>query len=75
MDCMEADYDKPFFTNYVTLLLCLILPKHSWRKKIAFGNKYYEVIKQKLSFFDLTMYRRFGTRKVRLSSQRTWWKY
>ena len=47
---------KPTTTNtssktYVTLLLGLILPKHSRTKKIAFGNKHYGVRKEKSSFF------------------------
>ena len=45
---METNHDELL---YVTLLLGLILPKHSRTKKIAFGNKYKEVMKQKLSFF------------------------
>ena len=32
-------------------------------KKNAFGNKYYEVMKEKLKFLEMIMYR-FGTRKV-----------
>ena len=32
------DHNELLSTNYVTLLLGLILPKHSWTKKIAFGN-------------------------------------
>ena len=52
------------FTNHVTFLLSLILPKSSWTKKIAFENKYYGVMKQKLSFLGIMTYRRFGARKV-----------
>ena len=68
---METIHNEPLFKNHVTLLFGLILPKRSWTKKIAFGNKYYGVMKQKLSFFNIMMYRRFVPRKLRLSSQRT----
>ena len=64
------NHDEPHFTNHVTLLLSLILPKRSWIKKIAFGNKYYGVMEENLSFLDIVMYRRLGARKGRLSSQR-----
>ena len=69
MGCIKTAHDEPLFTNHVILLLSLILPKCSWSKKIAFGNKYYGEMKQKLSFWDKIMYRRSGARK-RLSSQR-----
>ena len=46
---MESDHDEPF-SNHVTSLLGLILPKLSWTKKITFRNKYNGVIKEKLSF-------------------------
>ena len=53
-----------------TLLVSLILPKCSWPKKITFENKYYRVMKQKKKLsFDIMMDQRFGTKKVRLSSQ------
>ena len=45
MGCVESDLDEPLFTNHVTLLLGLFLPKYSFSKKIAFVNKYYGVIK------------------------------
>ena len=67
MDCMESDHNKPLFTNHVTSLLGLILPKRSWTKKITFGNQNYGVMKEKFSFLDM-MYRGVGTRKKRLSS-------
>ena len=60
MDCMESNCDKPDFTNHGTLLLCLILSKCSSTKKIAFGNKYYRVMKRKLSFLDMMVYRRLA---------------
>ena len=41
------------------------MPK--WTKKIAFENKYYGMVKIKLCFWGIMMYR-FLTRKVRLSS-------
>ena len=63
MGCIEADYDEPLFENHVILLLGLILLKCSWTKKIAFGNKYYGVMKEKLSFLDKIMSRRFSARK------------
>ena len=69
--CMETNHDKFLFNNHATLLLSLILPKCSWTKKIAFRNMYYDVMKQKVSSLDIMVHRRFGTRKVRLSSQRT----
>ena len=55
MGCMESDNDEFLITNHVTLLFDLILPKRSRTKKITFGNKYYGVMKQKLSW-------RFGAR-------------
>ena len=69
---METYHNKPLFTNHVTLLLGLILPKHSWIKKIVFGNKYYGVMKEKLSFLDIMM-NRFGARKVRLGYKYDGW--
>ena len=45
-------HDEAFFTSHVILLFGLILPKRSWTKAINFGNKYYGVMKQKLSFLD-----------------------
>ena len=62
---METNYDEPHFTSHVSLLLVLILPKHSWTKKEI------EEMKEKLSFLVVMMDRRFGKRTVRLSSQRT----
>ena len=35
---MESDHDEPLFTNNVTLLLDLILPKHFWKKKLLLGT-------------------------------------
>ena len=55
---MESDHDELFFTDYVTLLLSLILLKRSWTKKITIGNKNLDVRKQKLGFFDIMMDRR-----------------
>ena len=47
MSYIETDYDKLLYTNG------LIMLKRYWIKKVAFGNKYYEMIKQKLGFFGL----------------------
>ena len=38
MNFMETDHDKTLFTNRVTLLLDLILPKRPRTKKVAFGS-------------------------------------
>ena len=57
------------------------LPKHSWTKKIAFRNKYYGELKQKLSFLDLIMYRRFSAKKFGFPTKehsadiKTWWQF
>ena len=66
MGCMESNHYESLFLNYVKLLLGLILPKRSWTKQIDFGQKYYGVMKEK--FFDIIRNRRFGTRKVRHST-------
>ena len=63
---MEINHDEPLFISHLTMLLSLILPK-----KIDFANKYYRGIKENLSFLDITIYRRFGKRKIGLFSQRT----
>ena len=68
MGWIDTGHDEPLFTNDVTLLLASILPKRSWTEKIAFGNKYYEVMKRKLNILDIMMYREFGARKARLST-------
>ena len=52
MGYMETYNDEK---NLISLLLCLILPKSSWTKKITFGNKYHRVMKGKLNFLDLMM--------------------
>ena len=72
---MEIDPDEPLFTNHITLLLGLILPKHSWTKKMLLRKKCYGMMKEKLSFLDIMMYRKFGARKVWLSSQRTQYQH
>ena len=36
---MESDHDEPLFTNHVTLLFSLILPKCSWTKKNVLGEQ------------------------------------
>ena len=36
---METNHDKPLFTNHVTLLLHLSLPKCSWYKKNYFWEQ------------------------------------
>ena len=48
---MESVHDESLFTNHVPLLLGLILPKRSWTKKIAFGNKHYSEKKRKIWHF------------------------